>query len=147
VDGLANYLARFVRIHYNYGIFIQAWNIIAGINIDPPEFKIYSIEPTGCKMLHDFIATGSGGDRAENELEKFRGKIKARTLGAEESLELAVRAIYMAGKKDMGTSDVRLALPTVAVILMDGFNFIDPKKIEEIRGKLIDQERKEGNVE
>lgn len=146
LDGLANYLTRFVRLHYNHGVFLEAWGIIAGLNLSPPEFKIYSVEPTGSKIAGDFITTGSGGDRAEAELEKFRGKIRSRSLEAKEAIELAVRAIYMAGKKDMGTSDVRLALPLVAVISIKGFHFVIPKKIEEICNTLLEQERTEGNV-
>ncbi|MBI2641320.1 hypothetical protein HYW87_01875 [Candidatus Roizmanbacteria bacterium] len=114
LDGLANHLRRFVRFHYNWGIFLEAWCIIAGVNMGSTEFKIYSVEPTGCKMTHDFVATGSGQEKADGELERFRGKIKTRALGVKEAVELAVRAIYMAGKKDMGTSDVRLAVPLIA---------------------------------
>lgn len=146
LDGQANYLVRFLRLHFDHGIFLQAWGIIAGLNLSPPDFKIYSVEPTGCKISSDLVTTGSGGDRAEDELEKFRGKIKSRSLGADEAIELAVRAIYVAGKKDMGTSDVRLAVPTVATISVDGFSFVNQKKVEEIRDKLISQEKRDGNV-
>lgn len=147
LDGLANYLTRFVRLHYNYGIFLEAWGIIAGLNLSPPEFKIYSVEPTGSKLASNFATTGSGGDRAEDELEKFRGKIKSRSLETKEAIELAVRAIYMAGKKDMGTSDVRIAIPLVAVIsVKDGFQFVRPNVVEDIRNKLIEQEKRSGNV-
>lgn len=146
LDGLANCLTRFLRLHYNHGIFLEAWGIIAGLNLSPVGFKIYSVEPTGSQLASDFVATGSGGDRAENELEKFRGRIKARSLTVEEALELAVRAIYVAGKKDMGTSDIRLAIPLVATISTQGFQFVDLKKVKEVRDKLIEQERRDGNV-
>lgn len=147
LDGQANYVSRFLRMHYNYGVFLEAWGILAGFNFSPPEFKIYSVEPTGSKISCDFATTGSGGERADAELEQFRGIIKVRTLNAEEAMQLAVRAIYAAGKKDMGTSDVRLALPLIATVtLREGFRFVDPKKVEEVRNKLIDKERSRGNV-
>ncbi|OGN02332.1 MAG: hypothetical protein A2651_01040 [Candidatus Yanofskybacteria bacterium RIFCSPHIGHO2_01_FULL_42_12] len=147
LDGMANYLSRFLRIHYNHGIFLEAWGIIAGFNFNPLESKIYSVEPAGSKTASIFATTGSGGDRAEDELERFRGKIKTLVLDTKEALELAVRAVYMAGKKDMGTSDVRLAVPSVAVITADrGFEFIKPDRVKEARDRLVDQERRDGNV-
>lgn len=146
IDGQANCLSHLMRTYYLYGSWLEAWLIIAGINVDQPTFKIYSIEPSGSKLDHDFATEGSGGDKAESELEKFKGKIKARSLGIKEATKLAVRAVYMAGKKDLGTSDVRLAVPTVAVITVKGFGFLNQKVVDKIRDRLIEQERKYGNV-
>lgn len=147
LNGQANCLSRFLRLHYNHGILLEAWGIIAGFNINPLGPKIYYVEPTGSKLSSDFETTGSGSDEARSELKKERGKIKSRALSLEQAIELAVRAIYMAGDEDMSTSDVRLAVPTVAAIsLSQGFKFINSAKVEEVRDKLIDQERKKGNV-
>ncbi|MEK7138807.1 MAG: hypothetical protein AAB799_01360 [Patescibacteria group bacterium] len=148
LDGKANFLCRFMRLHYDYGIFLEAWGIIAGLNYNPPTFEIYSVEPTGAKMAsNDFATTGSGMEKAESELERFKGKIIARSLEETEAVELAVRAIYMAGKKDMGTSDVRLAVPVVAIItLKEGFRFVNQTEVQKVRDKLIEEERRKGNV-
>lgn len=146
LEGQANYLVRLMRAYYEHGSFLGVWGIIAGLSVIPTEFKIYNIEPSGSKLTGDFMTEGSGGPEAESVLKRFKGRIKDRSLNFKEALDLAVSAIYASGDTDMGTSDVRIAIPTIAVITQVGFNYIKENTVKVVCEALIKKERESGNV-
>lgn len=142
IEGQANYLVNELRFFWHYGPMPMAiYLIFGGMNPVDGEFGLFEINPDGFRReCFDYVATGSGMDFATSKLEESRKKLSERRLIKEEAIELAVRAIFTAGKKDSGTSDIRVALPDVATVTEEGFSFVDEAIIRNVASSITREE-------
>lgn len=126
-DAQANYLAQCCRIwNYWYSETFSLGVILAGVDEDGAE--IYQVDQDGCTlMMKDYATFGSGGMRAEDTLDLvYRDKMPP-----DEALNVAMQAMFHAGYRDSGSSDARVATPSVATVtLKGGVKFLDDEVIE-----------------
>ncbi len=97
--------------------------------VDKTGAKIYSIDPIGGAIEEfDIVATGSGSPMAYGVLEdNYR-----EDLSVDEAVELAIRAIYSAMKRDSASGD---GIDVVKITKQD-YVELKPEDVEEILKKL-----------
>jgi 20S proteasome alpha/beta subunit len=91
-------------------------SIIAGMNEDG-SLQMFAVDDDGSRMeIKSYYATGSGGDSATTIFDKeWRLRLRGgMDLGL--AVDLAVQAIYFAAMRDNGSSDPRIAVPSVSII-------------------------------
>lgn len=142
MEGQANYLVNELRFFWQYGSMpLEVLLILGGLDLAKDQFRLFDIGWDGFRReCSDYLATGSGKDFATAKLEENRRKILDRKLSKEEAIEIAVRAIFIAGKKDSGTSDIRVAFPDVALVTKDGFSFVEESIIRGVVGNITKEE-------
>lgn len=142
VEGQVSYLINQLRYYRDYSYAsLDVDMFLGGFNPISEDFKLFQVSGDGFKKeCRDYIVLGSGTDFAISKLEENRGRLAGKKLSLEEAVELAVRAISMAGKKDLGTSDIRVACPDVAVIDKDGFSFLETAGIRKVVRNIIKKE-------
>lgn len=143
VEGQVNYIINEVRYFWQYGYMpLDIQFVLGGFDMFKNSFQIFEIAADGFKReCFDYAVIGSGTDYATSKLEENKKKLLNRNLSKEEATEVAVRAIYASGKKDLGTSDIRVACPDVAVIDREkGFHFLDSAVIRNVVVNLIKEE-------
>lgn len=142
IEGQVNYLVNELRFFWQYSPMPMSICLICGgMNPVDGKFGLFEIGTDGFRReCFDYVATGSGMDFATSKLEENRKKLLERRLSREEAIEVAVRAIFTAGKKDLGTSDIRIALPDVATVTEEGFSFVDKAIIRNAADNLIKED-------
>jgi 20S proteasome alpha/beta subunit len=114
IPGQANLLAQWCNIFRRFyeGWYFSFGAILAGINYDG-SLQIYSVDDDGSRIeFKDYFATGSGGDGATTALDICWRE----GLDLGQAVDLAVQAIYYASTRDSGSSDPRIAVPSVAIL-------------------------------
>jgi len=53
---------------------------------------------------------------------------------------VAVKAIYRAGEEDNGTSDIRVATPSIVTITKSGVKFIKTESVKKIVNMVLEKE-------
>lgn len=102
--------------------------ILAGTNVEG-DSHIISIEEDGSRIeFPDYFATGSGGDGATVLLDAHWKP----HLEESAAVELAVEAVYHAAFRDSGSSDIRVATPTVALVKPEGIVFLSEEAIRSL---------------
>ncbi|HXV26737.1 MAG TPA: hypothetical protein VD862_01795 [Candidatus Paceibacterota bacterium] len=134
VQGQAKMLARWC----NWYRRMEGWDfsfggILAGVNLDGAT-HIIAVEEDGSRIeFHDYFASGSGGDGATVLLDAHWKP----GLTEEQAAGLAVEAVYHAAFRDSGSSDVRVATPTIAVVGETGVRFMPEELIRLISFKVL----------
>lgn len=136
LKGQANFAANFCRDFYfnNYGL-LEARFILGGID----EFgsHIFLIGEDGYNRSQEYCSVGSGSVQALTVLDEKRKLIVRRSLDLIAAVNLASRALIRSGYRDLGTSDARVALPVMAVVIGKGFGYVNPIKIKKSLISLI----------
>ena len=142
IEGQVNYLINQFRYYWQYTFApLEVSIFLGGLNPKNGSFQLFDIGSDGFQReCLDYVVNGSGSDFAATKLEESRKKILEKKLSKDEAIELALRAIFMAGKKDLGTSDVRVAIPTIATIDNKGFSFMDSEVIGKALSTIIKEE-------
>src|SRR5215211_1080977 len=131
LEGKANQLAQMVRA--NLPAAMQGLIVVplfAGYDERRGRGRVFSYDATGGKYEEaDFQVNGSGGVHAKNWI-----KAQWREgLSADETIDLAVRALFAAADEDTATGGpdlVRRIFPTVAVIDADGYRSLPDDDVE-----------------
>lgn len=126
IRGQAHYVASWLR---DYSIYVSPWyleaqSIIAGV--DKKGVSIFEVEIDGALLRHPYVVVGSGTEQATAILDQSRRTILGKSLSESKALDLALRALWQSGYRDSGSSDLRVAIPTVAKITFkNGFEMLD----------------------
>jgi proteasome beta subunit len=138
LEGKANQLAGMVRQHL--GLAMQGFVVVplfAGFDVRRRAGRIFTYDPTGGRYEEtDFHADGSGGRDARTTVKLGWTPGMAR----EETIELAVQALYEAADEDSATGGpdaVRGIYPTVATITDAGFTLVEEPEVAERFAALI----------
>lgn len=142
VEGQVNYVVNHLRYYWQYSF--SPMNIsmfLGGFNPKKNNFQLFEIGYDGFRReCFDYVVVGSGTDFAVSRLEENRRKLIEKRLSKEEAMIVATRAIFTAGKKDLGTSDIRVAVPSVAIIDQSGFSLVEEETIKRISVDIIKEE-------
>lgn len=143
VEGQANYIVNLCR---NFRFYINPWSmgldiqaVIGGMDFSG-DFEIFEISGEGSLYKKDFTVIGSGTDHAMGVLKDNRKNLIGRNLDLRESMMVAVKAIYRAGESDSGTSDVRVAIPNIAIVTKLGVKFIKTENVKKIVDRILEKE-------
>lgn len=136
-DGKMNYLSEILR----EGILFAGF-IMAAKDLDEEEFRICEVYLDGYRDEASYKVLGSGGEEAERVLYDCRDKINNRGLSFKDSVGLALRALNLAGRKDIHTSALEVAYPRLATVTCEGFEPIAEETIKRFTDKLIRNERR-----
>jgi len=124
VKALATMLSNLLNSARYFPYFVQL--LVGGVDSRGP--SIYSIDPIGGAIEEiDIVATGSGSPTAYGVLEdRFTPEMTT-----DEAMELAVRAIYSAMKRDSASGDV------IDVVRITKVEYVQltPEEVEEIISK------------
>ena len=122
------------RSAYDGGEAFSFGGIFAGLDA-LEEGHIYEIEESGGRIEHfRFTAMGSGGASALAILRLlWRPDMKTK-----DAMLLAVKALYLAGLSNVGTSDLRMTLPVLANIQPGrrGFALASPRVTRRMRDQV-----------
>ncbi|HUA96664.1 MAG TPA: proteasome subunit beta [Acidimicrobiales bacterium] len=148
LEGKANQLAQMVRAHLP--LAMQGMAVVplfAGYDQRRETGRIFTYDVTGGHYEEtDFQATGSGGRDARTTIKLgFR-----EGLTRDESVELAIRALYEAADEDAGTGGpdlVRGIYPLVAVVTAEGYVQVGEDEVAERFAVLIERRHAEAEGE
>lgn len=135
--GQVRIAGELARSAYDGGDWFSFGGLFAGLD-SAERGRIFEIEETGGRVEHHrYYATGSGGPTALAILRLFWRP----DMGTKVAMLLAVKALYLAGLTNVGTSDMRLTLPTLVNIQSGrrGFAFAT----ERVTRRLRDQVQRE----
>lgn len=126
LEGKANRLSTMLR--GNLGMAMQGLAVVplfAGFDLSENRGRIFSYDVTGGRYEeHEYHAVGSGSSYARGSLKKLWHD----DADAEESVRIALEALYDAADDDSATSGpdlTRRIFPIVAVVTTEGVRFID----------------------
>lgn len=132
--GLVRMAGELCRNTYDGGEWFSFGGLLAGFDAYEKPF-IFEIEETGGRVqFHRFVAIGSGGPSAMTTL-RLLWRPDMRT---KDALILTVKALYMAGLDNVGTSDLRMTVPMLASIQPGrrGFAFATERVARRIRDRV-----------
>lgn len=143
-EGKANKLSQMVKA--NLPMAFQGLVVIplfAGYDLTKRDGRIFKYDITGGRYEEtDHYATGSGGKDARNTIKKFyKDKMKE-----EETVRLALEALYDAADEDIGTGGpdlIRGIYPTVKTVTEKGITDVDEERMKRIYTELIESKKKE----
>ncbi len=143
-EGKANKLAQMVK--GNLPLAMQGLMVVpifAGYDLYKDEGRIFKYDVTGGRYEEtDYYATGSGGKDARSTMKKsFKKKMTQ-----EESIRLALEALYEASDEDIGTGGpdlIREIYPTIKLITRQGISDVEPSYIRTVYTDLLNQPRGE----
>jgi proteasome beta subunit len=120
--------------------------LFAGYDLRLGEGRIFTYDVTGGHFEEaDHAATGSGGRDARTTI-----KLGWRAgLGRDDSIELAVRALYEAADEDAATGGpdlVRGIFPVVATVTADGYERVADAEVAESFTSLVRRRSAEGGI-
>jgi proteasome beta subunit len=131
LEGKANQLAQMVRA--NLPAAMQGFVVVpifAGFDQRRGRGRVFTFDATGGRYEElDFAATGSGSIHARNWIKSGWSE----TLGADATIDLALRALFAAADEDVATGGpdlVRRIYPSIAVIDTDGYRAIEDDDTE-----------------
>lgn len=146
VEGQARYLSNICR---NFRFYINPWNfgleiqaIIGGLDYTG-DFQIFEVFGEGTLFPKEFSVIGSGTDPAMSSLRDKKKSLLNKSLSLSDAMLVAAKAIYRAGEVDNGTSDVRVATPSMAVITVEGFKFISERRVKRSVENILQGEKNE----
>lgn len=134
MDAQANHLAMLCRWwNYWHGEDFSLGTILAGA--DAYGTDIFEIDQDGSMLVRpDYTASGSGGFRAEDQLDaRYEDN-----LSLDAALEVAMHAMYHAGLRDSGSSPPIIATPSVVTVnLRNGVRFLPDARVERALGRVL----------
>lgn len=145
-EGKANQLSFMIR--NNLPMAMQGLMVVplfAGFDLGLGIGRVFSYDATGGRYEEeDFTATGSGSVHARNWIKaSFHD-----SLGRDEAIDIAIRALFAAADEDAGTGGpdlVRKIFPTVAIIDEEGFTSMDDAQVESRAVALLSGPEQGGN--
>jgi proteasome beta subunit len=147
LQGKANQLGQMVREHLPMAMQgLVVVPLFAGFDLRVGEGRIFTYDVTGGHFEEaDFAATGSGGRDARTTI-----KLGWRPeLGRDESIELAVRALYEAADEDSATGGpdlVRGIFPVVATVTAEGYERVADTEVAASFTALVQRRSVGGGV-
>ena len=147
LEGKANQLGQMVREHLPMAMQgLVVVPLFAGYDLRLGEGRIFTYDVTGGHFEEaDHAATGSGGRDARTTI-----KLGWRAgLGRDDSIELAVRALYEAADEDAATGGpdlVRGIFPVVATVTAEGYERIADAEVAESFTSLVRRRSAEGGI-
>lgn len=144
LEGKANKLGQMIR--ENLPAAMQGLAVVpifAGFDEARQRGRIFKYDITGGRYEEDdYHATGSGGKDARGTLKKrYRGD-----LSQDESVKVAIEALFDAADEDVGTGGpdlMRGIYPTIAVITAEGISEVPEDSIQALFEELISERREE----
>ncbi len=141
-EGKANKLGQMVKA--NLPMVFQGLVVLpiyVGYDLKRAEGRIFKYDVTGGRYEEsDYHAIGSGGKDARTTIkEHFR-----KDLSEDESLRVALLALYNAAEEDVGTGGpdlVRGIYPTAKLVSGAGITDVDDQRIGSVYAALIDKRR------
>jgi proteasome beta subunit len=147
LEGKANQLAQMVRA--NLPLAMQGFVVVplfAGFDQRRERGRVFTFDATGGRYEElDYAANGSGSIHARNWI-KASWHADA---DADETVDLAVRALFAAADEDVATGGpdlVRRIYPTVAVIDGDGYRQVPDTEVESRAQALLGGPERGGNT-
>ncbi len=126
LNGAATLMANILNGRSYYPYWVQL--IIAGIDDRGPH--VFSLDAAGGSIEDDYVTTGSGSPYVYGILEDHYRK----GMSVKEGVELAVRAISMAMKRDAASGD---GINLATIDRKDGFRRFSDEEIEKIKKKVL----------
>jgi proteasome beta subunit len=143
-DGKANKLSQMVKA--NLPMAFQGLVVVpifAGYDLAKKEGRIFKYDITGGRYEEtDHYATGSGGKDARNTIKK----LYKHDMKEDETVRLALEALYDAAEEDIGTGGpdlIRGIYPTVKIVTEAGISDGVEERMKRIYNELLDSKRKE----
>ncbi|MFI5303885.1 MAG: proteasome subunit beta [Nitrospiria bacterium] len=140
LEGKANKLGEMIKA--NLPLAFQGLIVIpifAGYDHKRNEGRIFKYDITGGRYEEaDYYSTGSGGKDAKNSIKKMFKK----NLSEEESINIAIRALYDASEEDSATGGpdvIRGIYPIINVIRKEGILEVSGERIKGIVESLLEQ--------
>jgi proteasome beta subunit len=124
VNGAATLMANILNGRSYYPYWVQL--IIAGIDETGPH--VFSLDAAGGSIEDDYVTTGSGSPYVYGVMEDHYRK----DMKLEEGVELAVRGISMAMKRDSASGD---GINLATIDKKHGFRRYSEEEVEKIRKK------------
>ncbi len=140
LEGKANQLGQMVREHLPMAMQgLVVVPLFCGYDLRVGEGRIFTYDVTGGHFEEaDHAATGSGGRDARTTI-----KLGWRAdLGRDESVELAVRALYEAADEDSATGGpdlVRGIFPVVATVTAQGYERLEDAEVARSFTTLVER--------
>jgi len=126
IKSMATMLSNMLNSTRYYPYFVQL--LIGGVDERGP--SVYSIDPIGGAIEEtDIVATGSGSPTAYGVMEDRYSP----EMSVDEGVELVIRAIYSATKRDSASGDGI----DVVRITKDEYKQLSPEEVKEIMSKFI----------
>jgi len=145
LEGKANQLGQMVREHLPMAMQgLVVVPLYAGYDLARDQGRIFTYDVTGGHYEEtDHAATGSGGRDARTTV-----KLGWRPgLGRDESIDLAVTALYEAADEDSATGGpdlVRGIYPLVATVTEDGFERVEDSEVADRFTVIVERRRARG---
>ncbi len=124
VNGAATLMANILNGRSYYPYWVQL--IVAGIDNTGPH--VFSLDAAGGSIEDDYVTTGSGSPYVYGVMEDHYKK----DMSIKEGVELAVRAISMAMKRDAASGD---GINIATIDKKNGFKRYSMEEVEKIRKK------------
>ncbi len=124
VNGAATLMANILNGRSYYPYWVQL--IVAGVDETGPH--VFSLDAAGGSIEDDYVTTGSGSPYVYGVMEDHYRK----DMKLEEGVELAVRGISMAMKRDSASGD---GINLATIDKKHGFRRYSPEEVEKIRKK------------
>lgn len=126
VNGASTLMANILNGRSYYPYWVQL--IIAGIDDRGPH--VFSLDAAGGSIEDDYVTTGSGSPYVYGILEDHYKK----DMSVKEGIDLAVRAISMAMKRDSASGD---GLNLATIDKKAGFRRFSDEEIEKIKKRVL----------
>lgn len=136
IKAQAENIASICRDCHRYGVPYENEFVLGGFNFYG-SFELFEISFGGALNEVNRALIGSGSDKAVVKIGDERERIDKGDLNLAEAVLLSFKAIHIAGEYDAGTSPAAMALPTMATVTKEGFEFVDEKIIEYTRTLVI----------
>ncbi len=137
--GQANFLRNTLRDFYYASQPLWLQTILGGYSMTG-EFEIFEMWQDGGRREVQYTAIGSGTPGAKGILQENRNLINKK-LRLEKAIRLALKAIYRASENDNGSSDLRVATPTIMVVTKNGVREIDQLRVQKSKNILVEELR------
>ena len=124
VNGAATLMANILNGRSYYPYWVQL--IVAGIDNEGPH--VFSLDAAGGSIEDDYVTTGSGSPYVYGVMEDHYRK----DMSLKEGVELAIRGISMAMKRDAASGD---GINLATIDKKHGFMRYSEEEIEKIRKK------------
>ncbi len=139
-DGQAKYLSKLLRgWFFSFALYywIVGVPILATYDVGRKKPRIFEMSEDGfCNEEKIVVGTGCGfRDVKRLILDRWQ-----KDLDLNAALELAARAMLHSGAASHGVSDIRIVLPTVAVIESSGFRWLDEAAVAKAREQILNEE-------
>jgi proteasome beta subunit len=140
LEGKANQLSQMVRSHLPAALQGMAVvPLFAGYDTRREQGRLFQYDVTGGRYEEgDFASTGSGSLHASTVIKVGY----QQGLDREQSLDLAIQALFQAADEDSATGGpdlIRGIFPTIATITSAGFERVDEGEVSERFRSLVDR--------